>query len=86
MGWCEQNQVDYLFGLARNCRLQDAIAPQMAQAQTLFNQQQQPVRLFTDLSYRTHKSWSRERRVVAKSRGPAPRPQPPFRRHLPVGS
>ena len=77
MGWCEQNQVDYLFGLARNCRLQDAIAPQMAQAQTLFNQQQQPVRLFTDLSYRTHKSWSRERRVVAKAevlpRGPNPR-------------
>lgn len=77
MGWCEQNQVDYLFGLARNCRLQDAIAPQMAQAQTLFNQQQQPVRLFTDLSYSTLNSWSRQRRVVAKAevlpRGPNPR-------------
>ena len=67
MGWCEQHQVDYLFGLARNSRLQNAIAPQMAQAQALFNQQQQPVRLFTDLSYRTQKSWSRQRRVVAKA-------------------
>ena len=77
MSWCEQHQVDYLFGLARNYRLQDAIAPEMAQAQALFNQQQQPVRLFTDLSYRTLKSWSRKRRVVAKAeilpRGPNPR-------------
>ena len=77
MGWCEQHQVDYLFGLARNSRLQEAIAPQLAQAQTCFNQLQQPVRLFTDLSYSTQKSWSRQRRVVAKAevlpRGPNPR-------------
>ena len=77
MGWCEQHQVDYLFGLARNSRLQDAIAPEIDKAQALFNQQQQPVRLFTDLSYRTQKSWSRQRRVVAKAevlpRGPNPR-------------
>ena len=25
LGWCEQHQVDYLFGLARNSRLQEAI-------------------------------------------------------------
>ena len=77
MAWCEQNQVDYLFGLARNRRLQDAIAPELAQAQALSEQQQQPARIFTDLSYRTHKSWSRKRRVVAKAevlpRGPNPR-------------
>ena len=77
MGWCEQQKVDYLFGLARNSRLQEAIAPQLAQAQTLFNQLQQPVRLFTDLSYSTQKSWSRQRRVVAKAevlpRGANPR-------------
>ena len=77
MGWCEQHQVDYLFGLARNPRLQDAIAPELAQAQALSDQLQQPVRLFTDLSYRTLKSWSRQRRVVAKAeillRGPNPR-------------
>ena len=77
MGWCEQHQVDYLFGLARNPRLQDAIAPELAQAQALSDQLQQPVRLFTDLSFRTLKSWSRQRRVVAKAeilpRGPNPR-------------
>ncbi len=77
MGWCEQHQVDYLFSLARNSRLQDAIAPELAQAQALSDQQQQPARIFTDLSYRTHKSWSHERRLVAKAevlpRGPNPR-------------
>jgi len=37
---------------------------------------QQPVRIFTDLAYSTLKSWSHERRVVAKTevldRGPTP--------------
>ena len=77
MAWCEHHQVDYLFGLARNRRLQDSIALELAQAQNLSDQQQQPARLFTDLSYRTLKSWSRKRRVVAKAealpRGPNPR-------------
>ena len=77
MAWCEQNQVDYLFGLARNPRLEEAIHPELAQAKALSDQRQQPVRLFTDFPYRTLKSWSRQRRVVAKAevlpRGPNPR-------------
>ena len=85
MAWCEQNQVDYLFGLARNARLQDAIAPELDQAQALSDQLQQPVRRFTDLSYRTHKSWSRKRRVVAKAEVLDRGPQPPLCGHLPVG-
>ena len=77
MAWCEQNQVDYLFGLPRNCRLQEAIAPELAQAQALSDQHQQPARRFTDLSYAPRKGWRRQRRVVAKAevldRGPNPR-------------
>ena len=77
MAWCEQNQVDYLFGLARNPRLQEAIRPELTQAKALSDQRQQPVRLFKDFRYRTRKSWSRQRRVVAKAevlpRGPNPR-------------
>ena len=77
MAWCEDHQVDYLFGLARNPRLQEAIGPELAQAKALSDQRQQPVRLFKDLSYCTHKSWSRKRRVVAKAevlpRGPLAR-------------
>ena len=77
MAWCEENQVDYLFGLARNSRLQEAIRPELARAKALSDQHQQPVRRFKDFSYRTHKNWSRQRRVVAKAevlpRGPNPR-------------
>ena len=77
MAWCEQNQVDYLFGLARNPRLEEAIHPELAQAKALSDQRQQPVRLCKDFSYRTHKNWSRQRRVMAKAeilpRGPNPR-------------
>ncbi len=77
MAWCEENQVDYLFGLARNPRLQEAIRPELAQAKALSDQRQQPVRLFKDFLYDTLDSWSRQRRVVAKAevlpRGPNPR-------------
>ena len=77
MGWCEKNQVDYLFGLARNPRLQAAIRPELAQAKALSDQHQQSVRRFKDFLYDTLDSWSRQRRVVAKAevlpRGPNPR-------------
>ena len=64
MGWCEQNQVDYLLDFARNRRLEDAIRPQLDQAKTL-SDQQQPVRFFTGFSYRTRKIWSRPPRSTA---------------------
>ena len=32
MGWCEANAVDYIFGLARNARLKDTIAAELAEA------------------------------------------------------
>ena len=59
--------MDYLFGLARNSRLEEAIRPELAQAKALSDQHQQPVRFFTDFRYRTLKNWSRLRRVVAKA-------------------
>ena len=39
----------------------------MHQAQQLFEQTGQATRLFKDFTYRTHKSWSRARRVVGKA-------------------
>ena len=67
MGWCEANQVDYLFGLARNQRLQRIIGAQMQQARLLHQATAKAARVFTGFSYTTHKSWSRARRVVAKA-------------------
>jgi Transposase DDE domain group 1 len=67
MGWCEKNQVDYVFGLARNRRLQREIASQLQQAKKEHQRTGQAARIFSEFSYRTHKSWSRSRRVVAKA-------------------
>src|SRR5262245_10954100 len=67
MRWCEAHGVDYLFGLAKNRRLLRILGGELHQAQVLFAQTQQPARVFKDFTYRTHKTWSRERRVVGKA-------------------
>jgi len=77
MAWCEAQHVHYVFGLARNERLEAEIAALMAAAQSQHQQTQQAARVFGEFSYRTRKSWSRARRVVAKAeylnKGPNPR-------------
>jgi len=67
MAWCEHNRVDYLFGLARNERLEKRIAPALAEARRLSEAAARPVRLFRDFLWSTRESWSRRRRVVAKA-------------------
>jgi Transposase DDE domain group 1 len=73
--WCEAHRVDYIFGLARNERLVDAIADELAAAESLA--EAGPARCFADFFWTTRESWSRERRVVAKAehlpKGPNPR-------------
>ena len=77
MAWCEENRVDYLFGLARNDRLIDAIAEDLAEAEVESLANGGPARHFADFAWRTRDSWSRARRVVAKAehlpKGPNPR-------------
>ena len=67
MSWCEQNRVDYVFGLARNKRLARIIGAQMQQARLQHHSTQKAARVFAEFSYQTHKSWSCARRVVAKA-------------------
>jgi hypothetical protein len=67
MGWCETNKVDYLFGLARNQRLQKIIGAQIHQARILHQTTGKAARMFSEFSYQTKKSWSRARRIVAKA-------------------
>jgi hypothetical protein len=67
MRWCEDNGVDYLFGLAKNRRLLRILGGELHQAKELFARTKEPARVFKDFRYRTHKSWSRERRVVGKA-------------------
>jgi hypothetical protein len=74
MAWCEDNGVDYVFGLARNSRLLTEIEAALAEAEAAHAASGQPARQFRDLTYRTLDSWSRERRVVAKAeKGSNPR-------------
>jgi hypothetical protein len=67
MRWCEANQVDFLFGLAKNKRLLRIVGQELQQAKEQYEQTRQPARVFKDFEYRTHKSWSRTRRVVSKA-------------------
>jgi hypothetical protein len=67
MAWCENNAVDYLFGLARNTRLVAEIEAELATAAELSQKSGTPARRFKDFTWTTRDSWSRERRVVAKA-------------------
>lgn len=68
MDWCEQQEnVDYLLGLARNQRLVKMIGKQLHEVYQQCLSTDQPARQFVELEYRTRNSWSRTRRVVAKA-------------------
>lgn len=67
MAWCEQNRVDFLFGLARNARLVEEIAIDLAWAEHEASQTGKPARRFRDFRWSTLDSWSRRRRVVGKA-------------------
>ncbi len=77
MTWCEDNGVDYIFGLARNNRLVKMIVKQLKKAKKRFWKTGRAARCYRDFRYRTLKSWSRTRRVVGKaeqlSKGENPR-------------
>jgi hypothetical protein len=67
LSWCEEQQLDYVFGLAKNDRLKAEIAHQQAAAAAEYEQTQIAARVFKDFRYRTRDSWTRERRVVGKA-------------------
>jgi hypothetical protein len=67
LSWCEQHRVDYVVGLAQNARLLRQIASERAQAEGEYKQTGKAARVFTEFRYRTRKSWSRDRRVIAKA-------------------
>ena len=68
MAWCEANDVDYVFGLAQNVRLNAKIASDLARAEAKSRRSGEPERCFKDFIWTTTSgSWSRQRRVVAKA-------------------
>jgi hypothetical protein len=77
MRWCEEHGVDYVFGLARNPRLQQALEPAFERTRALCEQSGQPERTYDEWMHSTLTSWTRQRRVIGKAeitiRGENPR-------------
>jgi hypothetical protein len=67
MAWCEENRVDFVFGLARNARLVEEIAVELLEAESEASSTGKPARRFKDFRYATLDSWSRRRRVIGKA-------------------
>ena len=67
MLWCEQNRVDYVFGLARNARLEGEIATELQGARAVAERTGKPARRFKDFTWSTLDSWAHPRRVIGKA-------------------
>jgi Transposase DDE domain group 1 len=67
MRWCEANEVDYLFGLAKNKRLVAEIGSELAAAEEDSKASSSPARRFKEVSWTRRDSWSRQRRVITKA-------------------
>ena len=67
MAWCEENDLKFILGLSRNTRLQERIAAEMEESRQQCEATSAASRRFKSFEYRTLKSWSCARRVVAKA-------------------
>lgn len=68
MSWCEAEAgVDFVFGLARNVRLRRRIDKAMRKSRVRMLARVRSSRRFREFRYRTRRTWSRKRRVVAKA-------------------
>jgi hypothetical protein len=67
MLWCEANRVDYVFGLARNKRLETEITAELQAVHAAAERTGKPARRFKDFSWSTLDSWAHPRRVIGKA-------------------
>ena len=78
MAWCEANGVDFIFGLAKNPRLDRAIGEELGAAREESRRTGQAARRFKDLIWSTRKSWSRRRRAIGKAEWTQDKSNPRF--------
>jgi hypothetical protein len=67
MAWCEDNDVDFILGLARNNRLEKELEEEQALAHALYQCSGKASRVFKDVCYKTLATWRWQRRVVGKA-------------------
>ncbi len=78
MTWCEDNDVDFVLGLARNERLVANIAIELERMVAKSRRTGRPERRFKSFMWMTRTTWSRRRRVVAKAEATQGDPNPRF--------
>jgi len=80
MSWCEEpdNNIDYLFGLAKNNRLLREIDNELEEARIMLECSGEASRRFKDFMYQTLDSWGKPRRVVGKAEQLPGRSNPRF--------
>ena len=76
--WCDENNVDYIFGVARNNRLEKEIKSELKEMRLAYENTKNPARIFKEFYYQPLKeTWGQKRRIIAKAehlgRGPNPR-------------
>ena len=74
MAWCEANRVDFLFGLARNQRLEQAIIPELMLASLDSIRTGRPARRFKDFTWSTRTVGAAIAASSARRRSLATRP------------
>src|SRR6266436_5212353 len=69
MAWCEEHQVFYCFGLARNDRLAEQLKMNFESLKARIQEAKAeiPCRSFTEFEYSTLNSWTKARRVIGKA-------------------
>ncbi len=67
MAFREREGIHYVIGLAKNERLTARIQPELPAAEASSLRRNRTARRFRDFSHSTRESWSRARRVVAKT-------------------
>ena len=65
--WCEDAGLEYVFGLARNARLEPWLAKALHKSRRRGGATGRAARRFRECRYRTLASWSRARRVIGKA-------------------
>lgn len=67
MAWCEQNEVSFLLGMARNKRLESLLEAATVRAKMRWCLTGVSCREYVDTTYQTRESWSRSRRLIGKA-------------------
>jgi len=66
MRWCDNHDIDYLLGLAKNSRLLEEAQPLLDEVHECFLQSGNKQKIFAETQYAAN-SWDKERRVIIKA-------------------